>query len=139
MPGEPQAAEFVDTNVLVYALTADPRSAAAERLLAKGCGTSVQALNEFANIARRKLGMSWREVEDAIAAIRVLCRAILPVDIETHADGLIIARRDGLSIYDALMVAAALRGGCNVLWSEDMQNGRVIDGRLRIINPFRAR
>ncbi|WP_406872810.1 PIN domain-containing protein [Aminobacter sp. P9b] len=130
------ADELLDTNVLVYAFTIDPRSVTAEKLLAKGCTVSVQGLNEFANVARRKLGMNWREIGDALAIIRTLCPRILPLDVETHAEAVTQAERLGLSFYDALVVAAALRANCTTLWSEDMQHGRVIDGRLRILNPF---
>jgi predicted nucleic acid-binding protein len=137
MPAEPVAGEFVDTNILVYAFSVDPRAEVAGHLLAKGCTTSVQALNEFANVARRKLAMSWTEARDAIAVIRSLCRSIQPMDVETHADGLMIAERDGLSVFDGLMIAAALKSGCRVFWSEDMQHGREIERRLRILNPFR--
>jgi len=63
MPGS-----FVDSNVLIYAFTADPRAAAAQALLERGCVTSVQGLNEFTNVARRKLGMTWDEaVTQALA------------------------------------------------------------------------
>lgn len=129
---------FVDSNVLVYAFTADPRAAAAQDLLESGCVTSVQGLNEFANVARRKLRMTWQEVREALGDIRLLCAAIVPIDIDTHADALGIAERYGYSIFDALIVASALRSGCDTLWSEDMQDGIVIDGRLRIVNPFRG-
>lgn len=132
MPGA-----FLDTNVIVYAFTSDPRAAAAQALLERGCITSVQALNEFANVARRKLGMTWAEVRDALAAIRTVCRTILPVDVETHADALGIAERHGYTIFDALMIAAALRADCTVLYSEDMQDDMTIGGRLRIVDPFR--
>jgi predicted nucleic acid-binding protein len=131
--------EFVDTNILVYAFTADPRAGPAQALLGRSCITSVQALNEFANVGRRKLGMTWREVHDALAAIRTLCRAILPVDLETHADGLRIAERYGYAIFDALIIAAALRARCSILYSEDMHHGTAIDRRLRIVNPFGGR
>jgi predicted nucleic acid-binding protein len=132
MPGE-----LLDSNVLAYAFTTDPRAAAAQALLGRNCATSVQGLNEFANVARRKLGMAWEEVRDALAAIRTVCRTIFPIDIETHADALRLAERHGYAIFDALMVAAAMCADCNVLFSEDMQDGMVIDGRLRIVNPFR--
>ena len=89
MPGE-----FLDSNVLVYAFTTDPRAAAAQELLARDCVIGVQGLNEFTNVARRKLGMSWREVREALAAIRAVCRTALPVDIETHADALDDTRWD---------------------------------------------
>ena len=130
--------EFLDTNVLVYAFTTDARAAQAEVLLGRGCVTSVQALNEFTNVARRKLGMNWVEVRDALASIRRLCRAILPLDVGTHLRALEIAERHGYGIFDSLMLAAALGGDCDILWSEDMQDGVLIDGRLRIANPFRV-
>ena len=133
MPGE-----FLDTNILIYAFTTDQRAAVAQALLGRGCLTSVQALNEFTNVARRKLGMTWAELRDALAAIRTVCRAVLPVDVETHADALGIAERHGCTIFDALMIAAALRADCAVLYSEDMQDGMVIGARLRIVNPFRS-
>jgi predicted nucleic acid-binding protein len=130
--------ELLDTSVLVYAFTTDRRAALAQALLERGCLVSVQGLNEFANVARRRLGMSWRELRAALAAIRSLCRAVLPLDLGTHDEALRIAERHGHSIFDALMIAAALRAGCGTLWSEDMQDGMVIDGRLRIVDPFRA-
>jgi predicted nucleic acid-binding protein len=129
--------EFLDSNVLVYAFTADPRATTAQGLLERGCTISVQALNEFTNIARRKLGMTWQEIREALAAIRTLCRAILPVDLDVHTDAIRIAERHGYGIFDALIIAAALRADCATLWSEDMQDGIVVDSRLRIANPFR--
>src|SRR5215475_158482 len=82
------AGEFLDSNILVYAFTTDPRAAAAQDLLERGGIVSVQGLNEFTNVARRKLGMNWEEVRDALAAIHTLVGAILPIDIDTHTDGL---------------------------------------------------
>ena len=134
----PMAGEFLDSNILVYAITTDPRAAAAQVLLERGGVVSVQGLNEFTNVARRKLGMTWEEVRDSLAAIRTLVGTVLSIDIDTHAEGLRIAERHGYGIFDALMIASALRADCGTLWSEDMQDGIVIDGRLRIANPFRA-
>lgn len=129
--------EFLDSNILVYAFTADARAAAAQALLARGCVVDVQGLNEFANVARRKLGMDWDEVREALAAIRTVCPTICLLDVETHGEALRIAERHAYAIFDAVMIASALRAGCRTLWSEDMQDGMVIDGRLRIANPFR--
>ena len=128
--------EFLDTNVLVYAFTEDRRTPRAEALLGSGCSTSVQALIEFANVARRKLGFGWVEIGDALRSIRVLCKAIVPLDLTVHEDGLRLAQRYRLSVFDGLMTAAALRCGCDTLWSEDMHHGLVVDGKLRIENPF---
>jgi predicted nucleic acid-binding protein len=131
MPGD-----FLDSNVLVYAFTADPRAVTARSLLGRGAVISVQGLNEFANVARRKLGRTWAEVHDALDSIRDVCRTVVPLDIETHADALRIAERYGYGIFDALTISAAVRADCKVLWSEDMHDGQVIDKRLRIGNPF---
>jgi predicted nucleic acid-binding protein len=78
-------------------------------------------------------------VREALAAIRTLCGAIHPVDLEIRSAGVSIAERYGYGVFDALMIAAALRADCDTLWSKDMQDGIVIDGRLWIANPFRAR
>jgi len=131
--------DFLDSNVLVYAFTTDPRAEAARALLERGCTLSVQCLNEFANVARRKLRMSWDELRDALAAIRTLCPRILSVDVETHERALRIAEHHGFGLFDALIVASALQAGSKTLWSEDMQHGVVIDRRVRIANPFLAR
>jgi predicted nucleic acid-binding protein len=132
------AGEYLDSNVLVYAFTTDPRAARAQELLERGCVIGVQGLNDFTNVARRRLGMAWSEVREALAAIRTLCRTILPMNINTHTEALRIAERHGYAIFDALIVASALSSNCDVLWSEDMQDNVVIDRRLRIANPFRT-
>jgi len=131
------AAAFLDTNVLIYAFTTDRRAAAAQGLLGRGCVISVQVLNEFTNMARRKLGMTWREARDALA-VRTLCRAISPIDVGTHEEALRLAERHGYSAFDAPILAAALRAGRAILYSEDMQDGMTIRGRLRIVDPFRT-
>jgi len=130
--------EFLDTNVLVYAFSTDERASKAQQLLERGCLINVQILNEFANVARRKLKMSWTELSDALDDIRTLCPTISPVTLDTHAAGLQRAQRYGLSVFDGLVVAAALEAGCATLWSEDMQHGLVVDERLTIRNPFLA-
>lgn len=132
------AAVFLDSNILIYAsLQPDPRSRIAKDLVAQGGTISVQVLNEFANVARRKMGRSWPEVEQALADIRALCPAPLPLTATTHEAALALAARHGFAFYDALIVASALEAGCAMLLSEDMQDGQVVEGRLTIRNPFR--
>lgn len=127
---------FLDTNVLVYAFTTDRRANRAEEILARGGTISVQVLNEFANVARRKLGMTWGEVASASGALQRLCGPVVGVDLDTHADALRLAERYGLSIFDASIVASALGTRCEILYTEDMQDGMLVDGRLRLMNPF---
>lgn len=128
---------FFDTNVLVYVIgQKDERTAPAEALVAGGGVVSVQVLNELVSIARRKLGMTWEEIGEALAAIRTLCPSPVPLMIETHEAGLRIAAQYEYHIYDALVAAAALEAECSTLYSEDLQDGQIIDGRLTIRNPF---
>jgi predicted nucleic acid-binding protein len=128
---------FLDTNVLLYAsLQPDPRSEAARTLLARRGTISVQVLNEFANVAVRKLRRPWPEIGRALAAIRVLCAPPLPLTLAIHEAGISIAERTGYQFYDALIIAAALEAGCDTLFSEDFHHGQVIEGRLAIRNPF---
>jgi predicted nucleic acid-binding protein len=126
---------FFDTNVLLYLLSDDSAKAdRAEELLASGGRVSVQVLNEFASVATRKLAMSMSEVRDILSTVRSVC-AVTPLDVETHDLGLDLAERYRFSIYDALIVAAASRAGCPVLYSEDLQDGQTIN-RVTIRNPF---
>ena len=128
---------FLDTNVLIYAVALDdPRNARAEELLASRATISVQILNEFVSVARRKISMSWPDVKEALDAFRVLCPSPLPVTVELHEAAIQISEQYGYGIYDALVVAAALEAGCAILYSEDFQDGQTIDGRLTIRNPF---
>ena len=128
---------FFDTNVLVYVVgQKDERTAKAEALVASGGVVSVQVLNELASVSRRKLAMSWEEIGDALAAIRVLCPSPMPLTIDTHDAGLRIALKYGYHIYDALIAASALEAECSTLYSEDFQDGQVIENRLTVRNPF---
>ena len=128
---------FLDTNVVLYAFRqGDARSQRAEMLLAAGGTLSVQVLNEFANVARGKLNKSWEEVRRALGILRFFCPDPAPVTIETHDRAVQIAERYGYSIFDSLIVAAALERQCETLYSEDLQAGQVIEGRLRVKNPF---
>ena len=96
---------------------------------------SVQVLNEFVAVARRKLDKSWEEVRRALDILRVFCPEPVPLTVETHERAVHIAERYGYSIFDSLIIAAALHIGASTLYSEDMRDGRAIDG-LTIRNPF---
>ncbi len=130
------AKAFLDTNIVVYAFSSnDPRSERAEALLEAGGVVSVQVLNEFVNVLRRKQGRGWDEVDDALGVLKILLDAPRPLTVELHEAAVKIARDRGFSIYDGLIVAAALQAGCSVLYSEDFQHGLMIE-QLTIRNPF---
>jgi predicted nucleic acid-binding protein len=131
MPGK-----AFDTNVVVYAYSQGSKANIAWTLLRDGGVVCVQNLNEFANVARRKLGFSWDEIENAVDDLVALLGPPLPLDFDIHCAGLKLAKRYNLSVYDGLILAAALNTDCDTFWSEDMHDGLVIDNRLRIVNPF---
>jgi predicted nucleic acid-binding protein len=128
---------FLDTNVLLYALTQDDkRSLRAQSLLQEGGTISVQVLNEFTNVALRKLQRPWPEITLALVTLRILFPAPLAITADTHRAAVTIAQDEGFSLYDALIIASALEATCTTLLSEDMQNGRMIRNCLTIRNPF---
>jgi len=133
MPGR-----FFDTNVLVYLASGDATKAdRAEAAVADGGCISVQVLNELANVAQRKMRMSWADMHAFLQPLRALL-SVHPLTVETHATGLRLAERYGLSVYDAMIAASALEAGCDTLLSEDMQHGMLLDQELRVVNPFRS-
>jgi predicted nucleic acid-binding protein len=133
----PAPRPFVDTNVLLYLLSADAAKAdRAEAVLAARVIVSVQVLNEFVNVARRKFALEWMELTQILADIRRFAE-VRDLSVDTHDRGLALAQRYQLNIYDAMIAASALNAGCTTLMSEDFQGGQVFDRRLRVHNPFR--
>jgi predicted nucleic acid-binding protein len=127
---------FLDTNICIYALNEEPpKSRIAFAALANQAVISVQVLNEYTNVARRKLRLPWTEIADDLAILRAAVATIRPLELSTHTLGRDVAERHQLQLYDSLLLASALEAGCKHFFSEDMQNGMVIDG-LRIVNPF---
>lgn len=126
---------FVDTNVLLYSLEPGEKAERAEAAILDGEFISVQVLNEFANTVRRKGLLSWQELATVEASLRSVF-TVLPLTLETHDLALRLAERYGFHFYDALIVASALGAGCRRLYTEDLQHGQRLEGRLDVINPF---
>jgi predicted nucleic acid-binding protein len=134
---------FLDTNIFVYTfdLEAPEKAPRAENLiaeaLASGAGMiSYQVAQEFVAVARKpfRTPMSFEQIE------RYWLTTLRPLLLVHSSPGLFIraldlARRDQLSWYDSLIVAAAIQGECEILYSEDLQHGRRF-GDLAIQNPF---
>lgn len=129
-------ADFFDTNVILYLLDEGPKADRAAAALARGGWISVQVLNESLANCIRKAGMSWAEAAEFLGGARALCQ-VVDLTLEIHCVGVALGERYGFSVYDGMIVAAALTSGCERLLSEDMQHGMVVEGRLRIVDPFR--
>jgi predicted nucleic acid-binding protein len=80
--------------------------------------------------------MSWNEVNEFLDLICILCPDPVPISLDTHKVALTIAEKYGYGIYDALIASAALEAGCKTLYSEDLQDGRIINRQLTVRNPF---
>jgi predicted nucleic acid-binding protein len=131
---------FFDTNVLVYAddkATPAKRSRAIE-LFAKHrrAGTGVlssQVLQEYFVTVTRKLQV---DAEIARRKIELLAEFDLFIpDLDDILAAIDLHRLHGLSFWDALVIRAAKESACTILYSEDLQPGRVIDG-VQVVNPF---
>lgn len=127
---------FFDSNVVLYSAGSDPAKAERSDRLRAGDGwISVQVLNEVANVSQRKMKHSWSQTIKLLDTIKMLL-TVANLTVDVHERGLEIARRHKLALYDAMIVAAALTAGCDVLYSEDMHDGLVVDGALTVRNPF---
>lgn len=127
---------FFDTNVLLYLLSEDQAKAQrAEAELAAGGVISVQVLNEFAAVARRKAGLSYAEIREVAATVRAVCQ-VDNLTLNVHDIALHLAEQAGLAVYDAMIVASALSAGCRELVTEDLQHGQCFSERLVVRNPF---
>lgn len=132
--------EFIDTNVLVYADDARDRRKQARarelirRLMRERRGVlSLQILQEFFAAATRKLGMSSKEAKQRVSLYsRFDVVTLTPTDLLAAID---LHRMHQLSIWDSLVIRAALNGACTVLYTEDMQAGYTIEDVL-LTDPF---
>lgn len=127
---------FLDSNVVLYALSDDSGHATvAQSLLNRGPVLSAQVFNECSAVMRRKLRLPIVRVRDLLEPVMEMA-LLVPTGLDTVKDAWRIAERYGYGHYDSLIVASALAAGCDLVFSEDLQHGQVIDGRLAITNPF---
>lgn len=130
--------DFFDTNILVYAASADAlKVERADALLTDGGTISAQVMNEFANVARRKLALEWSAIRHFLDGLDKLV-TVEPLTAATHRTAVDIAERHRIAFYDAVIVASALNAGCNTLFTEDLHHGMIFRDQLRVINPFIA-
>ena len=126
---------FLDTNVLVYAIFGNGlKQQIAESLLMEGGNISVQAINELCNVCRKKFKLGWSEIGDITEKISKLL-TVHPIGVEENSGAQFTAQEYGFSFYDSLIFASAIRNGGDTLYSEDMQDGQVVE-TLTIYNPF---
>ena len=130
---------FLDTNVLVYAFDRSDerkREVALAILAEADFVVSAQVLNEFFVAVTRKLDppMSREAAHEAVKLLAV--GRVVPIDKDLVANAIDTAITSQLSSWDAAIICAAVRSGCEVVLSEDMNDGQLIAG-VTVRNPFR--
>jgi predicted nucleic acid-binding protein len=148
------ARSFFDTNTLVYILAGKdasngmpltPNEIEANRkgditlrlLQSDQIVLGVQVFNELCNVAlRRKL--NWLKTREMLASLQTLSMDIVPLTLDVHRRGIRLHEKYKIQFYDALMLAAALEGGCATFYSEDLQHSQIIEKVMKIKNPFKV-
>ena len=136
---------FIDTNIFVYSFD-DNQPIKKERALAliqealeTGAGIiSTQVIQEFLNVAIQKFAVPMK-IEDAREYLRLVMNPLCQVypDLALYESCLGLQAQTGYSFYDSLILAAAVEGGCDILYSEDLQDGQEVRG-VKIVNPYRS-
>ena len=133
------ALTFVDTNVLAYAYDADSgdKGERAREVLAEieGAVVSTQVVLELFAVLTRTLGLPREAAEEATESLMDL--EVVATDARLVREGLRISRDHDISHWDAMIIAAAAASGCEVLLTEDLNDGQVIE-RVRVVNPFQS-
>jgi predicted nucleic acid-binding protein len=141
--GESQL-RFIDSNIWLYRFILNPRDADAtvKQQIAttitdqQNVIISTQVVNEVCSNLIRKAGFNNTQIQILIEELAQGCE-ILPVSIETLQTAVKLRDQYSLSFWDSLIVASAVLGDASILYSEDMQEGLILENTLQIVNPFR--
>lgn len=138
----PKRPGFIDSNIWIYAATQsqdnppDPRHKTARQLITQiqPC-LSVQVINEVTINLLRKFSFSEAKIRSLVRSF-YKNYTVFPLDADTFLQASTMREAYQLSFWDSLIVSSALQHQCDLLYSEDMQNGLVIENQLQIHNPF---
>ncbi len=128
---------FLDTNILLYLLSNDNRKAISKELIRLNHTISIQVLNEFSNVSVRKFKISTNDTKEFIEVISKKLD-VVSFSKTTILNALDLKSKYNLQFYDSLIVATAIENHCNILYSEDMQDGLIVDNTIKITNPFKS-
>ena len=130
---------FVDTNILIYAFTADEalkREIALKFLNSCLPVISTQVVKELANVLLKNTSVSLQTIQETINDV-INAAEVVSEEMTLIFASFDIHKRYRFSFYDSLIIATAINSKCRQLLSEDMQDGQIIDGKLKIVNPFK--
>ena len=130
---------FIDSNIFIYIYSkTDPTKSelCKNYVIENDCYTSTQALNELSNVCIKKWNIDRQAIENAIDEIFSACK-VCSIYEETIKKALCLHEKYRYSYYDSLMLASAIENGCEKIFTEDMQNGQLIENTLMIVNIFK--
>ena len=129
---------FLDTNILIYFLSKDEieKQKICQTLLqTKSCIISTQVLNEISNVLLKKFKLEHESVLHVISDLNSHLE-VAPISFATITLALRFSKKYKISYYDSLILSSAYENNCSLVYSEDMQDGFVIEKKLKIKNPF---
>ena len=130
---------FLDTNIIIYMYSEDDedkRDIAYQFVNNTNCVTSIQVMNEVSNVLIKKYALGKSEISKYLDEIEAISEEVLLIQRKTINQALDIKEKYGYSFYDCIMLASAIEASCSIILTEDMNDGQVIDGTLKIVNPF---
>lgn len=131
---------FLDSNVWIYAIAhnqdINKHNIACHLINAEGVIISTQVINEVCLNLIKKSSFSEQQIMKLIESFYEGCY-IITFNRDIFVNSSRLRSRYNFSFWDSLIVACALAGGASILYSEDMQDGLVVDGQLEILNPFK--
>ena len=127
----------LDSNILIYnhSLDCEDKRIIANRFFDKNPVISSQVLSEYLNVMIRKFKIQKQELMNLCSSWIEKC-SVQPVILSTVKLAKNLVIKYDLQIFDGIIIAAALEADCEILYSEDMQDGQVIENKLKITNPF---
>lgn len=127
---------FIDTNILVYTIDKHTqKKEIALDLLCRKPIISTQVINELTNVFRKKFSLPYSQITTITENILASSTLFIPT-YETIVSAYRIGEKYGYAYYDSLILASALENNCNILYSEDMHNGQLLEKNIKISNPF---
>ena len=127
---------FMDTNIALYALCDKGRkSEIAQNLLSLTPSISTQVIAESINVMIKKMKFSKIEAFDKATDLLTVCSLCLIKESTLHL-AFMISNKHQFSYWDSLIISVALERKCDILYSEDMSHNFMIEGKLKIVNPF---
>ncbi len=129
---------FVDTNVLIYAYSdteLEKKKKVLSLLITESIAISTQVVNEFIWVMNRKFNVDFGSLKFIINNIFDLYKVCI-INHSAVLKAIDLSKRLNFSYWDSLMLAAVLELGCNVFYTEDLQDGQNIDNQIIVINPF---